>query len=190
MVHLPVDKCSHVQTEIKNCNCPCNCQCCKSVVYRSKEEYPSSTDVRAFEPSSPSREKSIRALDGNQAESSSLTRSGGGTVGLGSSGAGTGLADVGSHMDGVGQRSLAHAAQGLASGSLAVLLVGGEVEGDEENQVRAEDANASKGSKLLTSALASIGHVGEVGRGEVGVRGEVDEACFAKRVSQCQPVRE
>lgn len=59
-----------------------------------------------------------------------------GTVGLGTSGSAIGLAvGVGSHVDRVGKRSLAHASQRLASSSLAVLLVGGEVEGDEEDQV-------------------------------------------------------
>lgn len=35
----------------------------------------------------------------------------------------------------VGQRSLGHAAEGLAGGALRVLLVGGDVEGDEEHKV-------------------------------------------------------
>lgn len=73
----------------------------------------------------------------SRAGSLSLAGSGGGTVGLGTSGGSIGLGAHGSsHVDGVGQRSLAHAAKGLASsGTLAALLVGGEVEGDEENQV-------------------------------------------------------
>ena len=66
----------------------------------------------------------------------------------------------------------------LASGLLATrLLVRGGVEGDEENQVRSEDGNTRERSKLLTGALTSVGHEGEVGRGEVGVGREVDEAC-------------
>ena len=79
-------------------------------------------------------------------------------------------------MGKIGQRSLAHAAQRLASGLLAVLLVGSEVERDEEDQVRAENGDTREGRKLLTSALASIGHPGEVGGSEVGVGGEVDKA--------------
>lgn len=79
-------------------------------------------------------------------------------------------------MDEVGKRSLAHAAKRLASSRLAALLVGGEVEGDEENQVRAENSNTGEGSELLASASTGAGHRGEVSRGEVGVRGEVNEA--------------
>lgn len=110
----------------------------------------------------------------------SLARTGGSAVGLGASGAASRLA-VGLGRSGasakVGKRSLGHAAQGLAGGRGAALLVSGEVEGDEEHQVGAEDGDAGEGSKLLASAGTSVGHVGEVGRGEVGVRGEVDEAC-------------
>lgn len=66
----------------------------------------------------------------------SLAGSGRATVGLGTSCSAVGLAaGVGSHVDRVGERSLAHASQRLASSSLAVLLVGGEVEGDEEDEV-------------------------------------------------------
>lgn len=56
------------------------------------------------------------------------------------------------------------------------LLVGGEVEGEEEEQVRRDDADSGNGGELLTSALAHVGHVRPVGAGEVGPRGEVDEA--------------
>ena len=84
----------------------------------------------------------------------------------------------------VGQRGLAHPAKRLAgSRALVVLLVGGEVEGDEKDEVRAENAHAREGGKLLTSALAGIGHPGEVGRGKVGVGGEVDEACAGKELA-------
>lgn len=112
----------------------------------------------------------------------SLARSGGGAVGLGASSGGT----VGLALDGgslnqmrVGEGSLGHASKALAAARrLALLLVCGEVEGDEEDQVGAEGDHTGKGSKLLASALASVGHPGPVGRGEVGVRGEVDEACI------------
>lgn len=66
----------------------------------------------------------------------SLAGPGSGSVGLGTSGLAIGLAaGVRSHVDRVGERSLAHASQRLASSSLAVLLISGEVEGDEEDQV-------------------------------------------------------
>ena len=57
------------------------------------------------------------------------------------------------------------------------LLVGGEVEGEEEEEVRGDDADTGDGSELLASALAHVGDVGPVGAGEVGEGGEVDEAC-------------
>ena len=62
-----------------------------------------------------------------------------------------------------------------ASWALAVLLVGREVEGDEEEEVRANDAHAGEGSKFLSSTLTSIWQPWEVGRGEVGVGCEVNE---------------
>ncbi len=77
----------------------------------------------------------------------------------------------------VGQRSLAHAAQRLARRLLATrLLVGRRIEGDEENKVRAENGDTGERSKLLAGASASVGHEREIGRGEVCVRGKVDEA--------------
>ena len=48
------------------------------------------------------------------------------------------------------------------------LLVRGEVEGEEEEQVRGDDADARDGGELLALALAHVGHVGPVGAGEVG----------------------
>lgn len=77
----------------------------------------------------------------------SLARASRGAVGLSASGGGTvavtvGLAVSGSvTVDEVGKRGLAHAAKRLASSRLAALLVGGEVEGDEKDQVRAENSN-------------------------------------------------
>ena len=77
----------------------------------------------------------------------------------------------------VRQRGLAHPPHGLAPARpLAVLLVRGEVERDEEEEVRAEDDDARDGSELLTRALASIGEPRPVGRGEVGPRREVHKA--------------
>ena len=59
---------------------------------------------------------------------------------------------------------------------LARLLVGGQVKRDEEEQIGAQDGAAGNGSELLTGASSRVGHVGEVGRGEVGVRCEVDKS--------------
>jgi len=76
------------------------------------------------------------------------------------------------------ERGLAHPPHSFAAaGALAVLLVRGEVERDEEEQVRAEDSNSGEGGKLFACTLAHAGKVVEVGRDEVRPRGEVDEAC-------------
>lgn len=58
---------------------------------------------------------------------------------------------------------------GLASSALALLLVGGNVEGDEEEEVAGKDTAAGECSKLLTGAAAKVGNPGPVGGGEVGV---------------------
>lgn len=77
-----------------------------------------------------------------------------------------------------------HFNQGLAASvatrttSLGRLVVGGNVEGDEQHQVGRDDDHASESSELFASTLACVGHVGEVGAGEVGVGGEVNEACI------------
>lgn len=79
---------------------------------------------------------------------------------------------------GIGHRSLGHATKGLAGLVLRSFFgVGGNVEGDEQHQVRGEDANSGKGSELLARALASIGPRRLVGRNEVSVGGKVDESC-------------
>lgn len=73
--------------------------------------------------------------------------------------------------------SILKRSRSLATSSLlSVLLIGSDIERDEKEEVRAEDTHASERSELLTSALAGVWHVWEVGAGEVGVRGEVDEA--------------
>lgn len=59
---------------------------------------------------------------------------------------------------------------------LACLFVCRKVKGDEEKEVGAQDAHASKGSKLFTGAPAVTREVGKVRRREVCVGGEVDEA--------------
>jgi hypothetical protein len=81
------------------------------------------------------------------------------------------------HVD---QRLLAGVAAGTSG--LGGLVVGGNVEGDEQDQVGADDADTSQGSEFLTGTLAHVGEPGEVGGGEVGVRGEVDEAFKNKSV--------
>lgn len=71
---------------------------------------------------------------------------------------------------------LNQSAGGTVAALLLGLLVGGGVEGEEQKEVGAENGHTSKGGKLLTGADTHVGHVGEVSEGEVGVRGEVDEA--------------
>ena len=56
------------------------------------------------------------------------------------------------------------------------LLVGREVESDEEEQVRRDDADTGDGRELFTSTLARIGKRWPVGASEVGVGGKVNEA--------------
>lgn len=76
---------------------------------------------------------------------------------------------------GVGQRSGGHATETLAVSNTAFLPIGGDVEKDEEHQVRGEDTDPGKGGKLLAGALACIGQPGEVRRGKVGPRCEIDK---------------
>ena len=73
--------------------------------------------------------------------------------------------------------SILKRSRSLATSSLlSILLIGSDIERDEKEEIRAEDTHASERSELLTSALAGVWHIREVGAGEVGVRGEVDEA--------------
>ena len=58
---------------------------------------------------------------------------------------------------------------------LTGLLVRCEVEGDEEEEVRAENAHTSERGKFLASAFTAVWQVGKVGGCEISVRGEVDE---------------
>lgn len=95
----------------------------------------------------------------------------GAASGLGAAGTGRGRNLEVLHVD---QRFLASVAAGTSG--LGGLVVGGNVEGDEQNQVGADDADTSHGSEFLTGTLAHVGEPREVGGGEVGVRGEVDEA--------------
>lgn len=71
---------------------------------------------------------------------------------------------------------LNQSAGGTVAALLCGLLVGCGVEGEEKEEVGAENGHASEGGELLTSTDTHVGHVGEVSESEVGVRGEVDEA--------------
>jgi len=107
----------------------------------------------------------------------SLARARRGTVGLDGSRRGLGVGVVGDICR-VRQRSLAHAAERLTGGRALLVLaaVRGGVEREEEQQVGAENADTGNSGKFLASALAHVREPGPVGRGEVGPRGEVDEA--------------
>ena len=82
----------------------------------------------------------------------------------------------------VWQREVLHRDQGVASGvpprppTLRLLLIRGEVEGDEEQEIAGQDGHARECGELLARALAAGRRPGEVGGGEVGVGREVDEA--------------
>lgn len=75
------------------------------------------------------------------------------------------------HVD---QRFLASVATGTSG--LGGLVIGGNIERDEQDQVGADDADTGQSSEFLTGTLAHVREPREVGGGEVGVRGEVDEA--------------
>ena len=62
------------------------------------------------------------------------------------------------------------------SSSLALLSIGCEVEGDEENEVGAENAHASECSEFLACADSVVRHPLEIDACEVSVGSEVDEA--------------
>ncbi len=100
-----------------------------------------------------------------------------GRLGIAIEAIGVAVAGQSRAVDRVRQRGLAHPPHSLAPARpLAVLLVRGEVERDEKEEVRAENDDARDRSELLTGALASIGEPRPVRRGEVGPRGEVDKA--------------
>ena len=80
---------------------------------------------------------------------------------------------------GMGLRNwrLGHASYSLARARcLAVVLVGGKVERDEEDEVRADNPDAGECSELLSGTLTRAGQRRKVGRGEVGIGCEIDEA--------------
>lgn len=105
---------------------------------------------------------------------------GGGCAVLFASGEGS-LAAAESPLDllGSGEGLVLHFDQSAGSAATALLdglLVGGDVESDEQNEVAGQDAHASESSELFAGALAGGRKPGEVAGGEVGVGGEVDEA--------------
>ena len=51
-----------------------------------------------------------------------------------------------------------------------------EVEGDEEEKVRAENRHASECSKFLAGTFAVVWHIRKIGGSEVGIRRKVDES--------------
>lgn len=53
------------------------------------------------------------------------------------------------------------------------LLVGREVEGDEEQEVRGQDTHASEGGEFFACAATGVGHPREIGAREIGVAGWV-----------------
>ena len=62
-----------------------------------------------------------------------------------------------------------------------------KIETDEQQQVTAQDPHPRKRRELLPRALPRVGHVREVGVGEVGVGGEVDEAEVDDELQDLQP---
>jgi hypothetical protein len=115
----------------------------------------------------------------------SLARAGGPAVGGGravllASGQ-SGLATAESPLDLLGGREglILHLDQGAGSAAATLLnrlLVGGDVESNEQDEVAGQDAHTSERSELLTGADTGSRQPGEVAGGEVGVGGEVDEA--------------
>lgn len=104
-------------------------------------------------------------------------RASGGAVGLDAGCLGIAVRLAVDNVVRIRQRSLAHSPHSLAPArSLAILLIRGEVERDEEEEVRAEDADPRESSKFLASTLPGIGHPRPVRRREIGVRREVHEA--------------
>lgn len=76
----------------------------------------------------------------------------------------------------VGKGSLRHTTDGLSTArSLAIFAVGSKIEGDEEEEVGADDGNTGEGREFLSRALPGIGEPGPVGGGEVSPGCEVDE---------------
>lgn len=62
--------------------------------------------------------------------------------------------------------------------ALASLLVGQDVERDEENKIGAENDTASDGSEFFARAMTRIGHPGPICGSEIGVASKVDKDCI------------
>ena len=93
----------------------------------------------------------------------------------------SGLATAESPLDllGSGEGLILHLNESAGSASATLLdrlLVGGDVESDEEDEVAGQDAHASERSELLAGADTGGRQPGEVAGGEVGIGREVDEA--------------
>lgn len=72
---------------------------------------------------------------------------------------------------------MGHASESSAgTGRLAILVVCGKVEQDEESKVGADHDNTRKRGELLSRAVAGVRHPGKIFRGKVGVRGKIYEA--------------
>jgi hypothetical protein len=113
-------------------------------------------------------------LSGPSGHSTDFSASGG-RVAVGTAISAAIVNNVGNDL-GARNRSLAHSSDCLSRARcLAILLIGCEVERDEEHEVRAQSSNTSKCGKLLTGTMSSIWHPLEVGGGEVGVGCEVYE---------------
>ena len=83
------------------------------------------------------------------------------------------------HLLDVRQRLVLHLDQRARSPTTTLpdrLLVRRDVKSNEQHQVARQNAHARERCEFFSSALAGCGEPGEVGGGEVGVGGEVDEA--------------
>lgn len=69
-----------------------------------------------------------------------------------------------------------------ATGLLARrLLVGSQVETDEEEEITAENTDTSESGKFFTGTAAGIGHPGEVGVGAVRVMSKLERYFLSRR---------
>ena len=64
----------------------------------------------------------------------------------------------------------------LPLGLVLFLPVSCKIEADKQQEIGAQDSNASERGKLLTCASARVRHPGEVGAGKIRIGGEIDEA--------------
>lgn len=83
----------------------------------------------------------------------------------------------------VGKRSLGYFVDSfVVSGVFFIFFVGGEVEGDEEEEVRVENIDIGEGSKFFICVFVGGGYLGLVSWSEVSVWCEVDEVFDVKLV--------